>query len=136
MCHVECDNKVGYAVDRGFQNHFIRRIKSSGRHENREVTGTPTAASASRISSTLSRVAPTFLRCSNRLSTASYSNINGTESKSSKRLPKAKMRSCLEAPLLLRKAATITSVSKTLHTGKLDYILQAIKGIARELYSR
>jgi hypothetical protein len=45
--------------------------------------------------------------------------MSGTESKRSKRRFKAKNNSCLEAPRLLRNAATITSVSKTTRTQAL-----------------
>jgi hypothetical protein len=96
---------------------------SSGRRKKLGVTGTPTAA---RIASILAHVAPAVLWCSGRFSTASYSSISGTESKSSKRFLRAKSKSCLEAPALLRNTATTTFVSKTTRTSALKHILQAI----------
>jgi hypothetical protein len=49
MSHVESDNKICLPIDSRFQNHFVSRVRKLGRQEKLGRTGTPVAASASRI---------------------------------------------------------------------------------------
>src|SRR6185437_1174996 len=51
--------------------------------------------------------------CSGRFKTLSYSSSNGTETTTSNRRSSAASSNCLDAPELLRKAATSTFVSIT-----------------------
>ena len=84
-----------------------------GRQRNASWTGTADAATSSSTCSTSHLCKPLAFRCSGRVKTASYSNINGTERSRSNRRYKAASSSCREAPRSLRTAATITSVSRT-----------------------
>ena len=86
---------------------------SFGRQRNASLTCLATEARSSRTRPTSPAVNPHAARCSGRVRTASYSSMRGTESSNSKRWSKTPSRSCLEAPRLLRKAATSTSVSST-----------------------
>ena len=77
--------------------------------------------------------APAAAKCSRRFMTASYSTISGTESSNSKRLLKAARTIRREAPALLRRPATITSVSKTTRTLEISYIAGDIASTRRRV---
>src|SRR5690606_4932091 len=84
-----------------------------GRVLNEISTPSDTAASALISSATSSRLWPVAFRVSSRLNTASYSRNSAVEQSGVTRPRSTKRRSRLLAPLRLRKAATMTLVSRT-----------------------
>ena len=94
---------------------------SLGRQRNASRTGLATATTSSRTDPTSSESNPHAAKCSGLVSTDSYSRIKGTESSKSNCRFKAANKSSRDAPVSLRKAATITSVSKTKETDTRIY---------------
>ena len=83
-----------------------------GRQRNASRTGLATAARSFSTSSTSPLCNPKAASCSSRVRTAAYSRKSGTETSNANRSSNALSKSWREAPLLLRNAATITSVSR------------------------
>ena len=89
---------------------------SCGRQRNARRTGLATDITASSNTPTSALSNPAAARCSGRVSTASYSIAKGTVSINSYRLRSTAISSRRDAPVLLRIAETMTSVSNTRRT--------------------